>query len=94
MAEKQTIPKQKEQSWLGHYARELRPHLLWDTIKESLGLVLAMVGGIVGLRQWLQNHWSIVEVISFWVLCLVVLAILAHIDNLSHAKRETRSSKR
>ena len=80
----------KQDPWITRQARELRPHIVWDSIKESAKWLVAMAGGLVGIWQWLQHNWNAATAILVWVLSLVILLILSRIEQRSYDKRVVR----
>jgi hypothetical protein len=51
--------------------RELRPHAVWDSIKEGVKLMLPFLAGL-GIRQWVHDHatalmWTVATVVAFGI---------------------------
>jgi hypothetical protein len=57
--------------------RELRPHAIWDVIKEGVKLMIPFLAGL-GIREWVHSH----EVALMWTAALLVAAAIAFWDRM------------
>src|SRR5579863_1409354 len=61
--------------------RELRPHAVWDIIREGIKLMLPFLAGL-GIKSWVHDHATPL----MWTGALAVAALVAYSDRLPRRK--------
>src|SRR5262249_20572600 len=67
--------------------RELRPHILWDVLKEGAKLMLPFIAGL-GIREWIHEYATAL----MWTTAFMVAVLVAFWDQFPIRKRTAKVS--